>query len=74
MTLLALPLMLLGSLGFRIASADAYRRTRETIALITAYLQETLSGVRVVRAFGQERPPPSAVRRAQRRQPRRRTW
>src|SRR5204862_6924050 len=42
------------SLGFRIASADAYRLTREKIAFITAYLQETLSGVRVVRAFGRE--------------------
>ena len=39
---------------FRIASADAYRLTREKIAAITSYLQETLSGVRIVRAFGQE--------------------
>jgi ATP-binding cassette subfamily B protein len=39
---------------FRIVSADAYRRTRETIGSITAYLQESLSGIRVVRAFGQE--------------------
>jgi ABC-type multidrug transport system fused ATPase/permease subunit len=53
-TMLAVPLLLLGSLGFRIASADAYRLTREKIAVITAYLQETLSGVRVVRAFGRE--------------------
>ena len=54
LTMLAVPLLLLGSLGFRIASADAYRITRERIALITAYLQETLSGVRVIRAFGRE--------------------
>jgi ABC-type multidrug transport system fused ATPase/permease subunit len=53
-TMLSVPLLLLGSLGFRIASADAYRITRERIAVITAYLQETLSGVRVVRAFGRE--------------------
>jgi ABC-type multidrug transport system fused ATPase/permease subunit len=53
-TMLAVPLLLLGSLAFRIASADAYRVTREKIAAITAYLQETLSGVRVVRAFGRE--------------------
>jgi ATP-binding cassette subfamily B protein len=39
---------------FRIVSADAYARTRETIGAITAYLQETLSGIRVVRSFGQE--------------------
>jgi ATP-binding cassette subfamily B protein len=48
------PLMLLGSLAFRIASADAYRRTRETIGAITGYLQESLSGIRVVRSFAQE--------------------
>ena len=46
--------MALASLAFRIASADAYKRTRETIGAITAYLQESLSGVRVVRAFAQE--------------------
>jgi len=54
LTLLALPLMAAGALAFRIASADAYRLTREKIASITGYLQETLSGIRVVRAFGQE--------------------
>jgi ABC-type multidrug transport system fused ATPase/permease subunit len=43
-----------GAVAFRIASADAYRRTREKIAAITGYLGETLSGIRVVRAFGQE--------------------
>ena len=51
---LMIPLLLMGGLIFRIASADAYRRTRETIGAITAYLQETLSGIRVVRAFAQE--------------------
>jgi ATP-binding cassette subfamily B protein len=54
LTFCIFPLMLLGSLIFRVASADAYRRTRETIGSITAYLQETLSGIRVVRTFGQE--------------------
>jgi ABC-type multidrug transport system fused ATPase/permease subunit len=54
LTLLALPLLAAGGLAFRIASADAYRLTREKIAAITGYLQETLSGIRVVRAFGQE--------------------
>jgi ABC-type multidrug transport system fused ATPase/permease subunit len=54
LVLLIVPVVLLGSLAFRIASADAYRITREKIAWITSYLQETLSGVRVVRAFGQE--------------------
>ncbi len=55
LTFLALPLLALGGLAFRIASADAYRLTREKIAAITGYLQESLSGIRVIRAFGQER-------------------
>jgi ATP-binding cassette subfamily B protein len=54
LTFLILPVMAIGSLAFRIASADAYRRTRETISSITSYLQETLSGIRVVRSFAQE--------------------
>jgi ABC-type multidrug transport system fused ATPase/permease subunit len=55
LTFAALPLLFLGALAFRIASAGAYRLTREKIASITGYLGETLSGIRVVRAFGQER-------------------
>jgi ATP-binding cassette subfamily B protein len=55
LTFIALPVLGVGALLFRIASADAYRLTREKIAAITGYLQETLSGMRVVRAFGQER-------------------
>jgi ATP-binding cassette subfamily B protein len=54
LTFLMFPVLFVASLLFRIASADAYGRTRETIGAITAYLQETLSGIRVVRAFGQE--------------------
>ncbi len=48
------PLLVFGSIIFRYQAAGAYRRVREKIANVTAYLQETLSGVRVVRAFGQE--------------------
>jgi ABC-type multidrug transport system fused ATPase/permease subunit len=55
LTFLVLPFLAVGAFVFRIASADAYRLTREKIAAITGYLQETLSGIRVVRAFGQER-------------------
>jgi ABC-type multidrug transport system fused ATPase/permease subunit len=53
-TFLTFPLVALASVVFRIASHGAYRATRERIAAVTAYLQETLSGVRVVRSFGQE--------------------
>ena len=51
---LIFPVMAVASLIFRIVSADAYRRTRETIGSITADLQETLSGIRVVRSFARE--------------------
>ena len=53
-TFTIIPVLWLGGLVYRIASADVYRRTRERIASITAYLQETLSGIRVVKSFGQE--------------------
>lgn len=53
-TFTTIPVLLLGSLAFRLASVDAFARTRETIGAITAQLQETLSGVRVVRSFGRE--------------------
>ncbi|HWF34540.1 MAG TPA: ABC transporter ATP-binding protein [Solirubrobacteraceae bacterium] len=55
LTFITLPVLGIGAFAFRIASADAYRRTREKIAAITGYLQESISGIRVVRAFGQER-------------------
>src|SRR3954471_24248030 len=54
LTFLIFPVMAIGSLAFRVASADAYRSTRETISAITVYRQETRSGIRVVRAFAQE--------------------
>jgi ABC-type multidrug transport system fused ATPase/permease subunit len=53
-TFLTFPLLMIASLVFRIVSSGAYRATRERIAAVTAYLQESLSGVRVVRSFGQE--------------------
>ncbi len=54
LTFLIFPVMALGSLAFRVVSADAYKRTRETIGSITSYLQESLSGIRILRSFGQE--------------------
>jgi ATP-binding cassette subfamily B protein len=54
LTFLIFPVMALGSLAFRVVSADAYKRTRETISSITSYLQESLSGIRILRSFGQE--------------------
>jgi ATP-binding cassette, subfamily B, bacterial len=54
LTYIVFPVLGIASLFFRIISADAYRATREKVAAITAYLQETLSGIRVVRSFAQE--------------------
>jgi ATP-binding cassette subfamily B protein len=59
-TFLTFPLLAIASIVFRIVAANVYRVTREKIANITAHLQETLSGVRVVRSFAQE---PRHVRR-----------
>jgi ATP-binding cassette subfamily B protein len=53
-TFITFPLVAAASVAFRVVSHGAYRATRERIAAVTAYLQETLSGVRVVRSFGQE--------------------
>ncbi len=53
-TFITFPLIAAASVVFRIVSHGAYRETRERIGAITGYLQETLSGVRVVRSFGQE--------------------
>ncbi|MEA2167989.1 MAG: ATP-binding cassette, subfamily bacterial, partial [Solirubrobacteraceae bacterium] len=54
LTYLVFPVLGIASFVFRIISADAYRVTREKVALITAYLQESLSGVRIVKLFAQE--------------------
>jgi ABC-type multidrug transport system fused ATPase/permease subunit len=51
---LTFPLLAIASVVFRIVAASAYRVTRERIAEVTAYLQESLSGIRVVRSFAQE--------------------
>jgi ATP-binding cassette subfamily B protein len=53
-SLCVLPALGIASLIFRIVAADAYKATREKIGAITGYLQESLSGIRVVRSFGQE--------------------
>jgi ATP-binding cassette subfamily B protein len=53
-TFITFPLIAAASIVFRIVSHGAYRETRERIGAITGYLQETLSGMRVVRSFGQE--------------------
>ncbi|HMD57861.1 MAG TPA: ABC transporter ATP-binding protein [Solirubrobacteraceae bacterium] len=54
LTFCVVPFVAALSIWFRLTSAHAFRRTRETIGAVTAYLQETLSGIRVVRTFAGE--------------------
>jgi ATP-binding cassette subfamily B protein len=71
LTFAIFPVLAIASLAFRIVSADAYKATREKVAAISAYLQETLSGIRVVRSFAQEPPTRRASRTSTRRTARR---
>ncbi|ASW56672.1 ABC transporter ATP-binding protein [Plantactinospora sp. KBS50] len=53
-TLLAFPFLLALSVWFARASAVAYRRTREAIALVIVHFVESLGGIRAVQAFRRE--------------------
>ena len=52
--LLSFPFLLWLSNWFRHASARAYRRTRETVALVIVHFVESLGGIRAVQAFRRE--------------------
>jgi len=54
-TLASFPFLLWLSRWFQRASARAYRRTRETIALVIVHFVESLGGIRAVQAFRRER-------------------
>ena len=49
-----LPVMVLGTAIFRVESWKAYRAAREAVAEVIAYLQENVSGMRIVQAFTRE--------------------
>jgi ABC-type multidrug transport system fused ATPase/permease subunit len=53
-TMAAFPLLLWLSRWFQQSSALAYRRTRETIALVIVHFVESLGGIRAVQAFRRE--------------------
>jgi ABC-type multidrug transport system fused ATPase/permease subunit len=53
-TLTVLPILLVGTAVFRVRAVKAYRRVRERVADVTAHLQESVSGVRVVQGFNRE--------------------
>ncbi|MFJ4922052.1 ABC transporter ATP-binding protein [Streptomyces sp. NPDC088725] len=50
-----LPLLFAGTFFFRRKSVKAYELARERISVVNADLQETMSGLRIVQAFGRER-------------------
>ncbi|MEJ7629756.1 MAG: ABC transporter ATP-binding protein [Nocardioidaceae bacterium] len=53
--LLCFPLLYLLTRWFRTESAKAYRRTRETVAVVIVHFVETMNGMRAVQAFRRER-------------------
>ncbi|GFJ80626.1 ABC transporter ATP-binding protein [Phytohabitans houttuyneae] len=53
-TLMAFPFLLWLSRWFARASARAYRRTREAVALVIVHFVESLGGIRAVQAFRRE--------------------
>jgi len=53
--LATVPVMLMATVFFSRRARVAFRRTRETLGEVSAELEENISGVRVVQAFGRER-------------------
>ncbi|MEV4463241.1 ABC transporter ATP-binding protein [Micromonospora echinofusca] len=53
-TLLAFPFLIWLSRWFARASADAWRRTRETVALVIVHFVESMRGIRAVQTFRRE--------------------
>ncbi len=49
-----IPILVAATVVYRIRSSRAYDRQRDAVAAVNAYLQETISGVRVVQALGRE--------------------
>jgi len=52
--LLPLPVLFVFTLWFRRESTKAYRRTRETVALVIVHFVESMTGIRAVQAFRRE--------------------
>jgi ATP-binding cassette subfamily B multidrug efflux pump len=64
LAVLLLPPLALATRFFQVHIRDAERERRRAIGLLNVYLQETLSGVEVVRAFGREETFVARFRRA----------
>jgi ATP-binding cassette subfamily B protein len=63
-TLSIMPLLVGATLVFRARSARAYALVRDRIAAVSAHLQESISGVRVLTAFRREAADRAALERA----------
>ncbi|ROQ97912.1 ATP-binding cassette subfamily B protein [Streptomyces sp. 2132.2] len=50
-----LPVLVLGTVVFRRRSVAAYELARDRVSLVNADLQESVSGLRIVQAFGRQR-------------------
>ena len=70
-TMTIMPLVVGATLVFRARSARAYALVRDRIADVSAHLQESISGVRVLKAFRREAADRAAPRARQRGVPRR---
>jgi ATP-binding cassette subfamily B protein len=62
-TMAVFPIMAVGTLAYRRISIRTYRLMRNELADVTASLQEDLTGVRVIQAFGREEQSRNAFRR-----------
>ncbi len=65
-TMSIMPLVVAATLVFRARSARAYALVRDRIAAVSAHLQESISGVRVLKAFRREGADRSALERVSR--------
>jgi ATP-binding cassette subfamily B multidrug efflux pump len=55
LTLMVIPILLLVTFAFRKVVRDLYRKTRSQISALNGYLQENITGMRVVQLFGREK-------------------
>ncbi|MBD3228414.1 MAG: ATP-binding cassette domain-containing protein [Candidatus Lokiarchaeota archaeon] len=55
LSLLIIPIFLLMTYLFRKTVIGAFKKTRKTISSVTSSIQENISGVKVVQAYGQEK-------------------
>ncbi len=54
-TLAVMPLMLIATFWFKKKVRDQYRETRKQVARLNSFLQEHVTGMRIVQIFGRER-------------------